>query len=235
MVDKGAEGQEQTNLIDIIGPSLKRFSADMEGFNVDEDKVDILKDLAKVFEKFGNSGDPLAKFAESLTATGDAFSKFSQGFGNFAGQIEKFMKFEYAFSNLVKNQSEYKFNKFATDMGVLKQNVNSFNVENLKLTDSLMKSVAVLSKSDKDLGQVIKNSIDEAMQRLVAAIEKIAATPPPPVAPPPGTPTPAPGPPGKPGPTPPNLPAPPPLTALDIQGAFYGALLQYKVKQKGDS
>lgn len=58
----------------------------------------------------------------------------------------------------------------------MKENVNAFNVENLKLTDSMMKSLAILSKAPDTTGDKIKESIDEAMKQLVEAIEKIAGS-----------------------------------------------------------
>jgi hypothetical protein len=77
----------------------------------------------------------------------------------------------------------------------LKENVNAFNVENLKVTDSLMKSLAILSKSPDALGQQIKESIENAFETLVDAISKMIkemTPPPPPPSPDPvtGTPTP---------------------------------------------
>jgi len=228
MVDKDPDKKEQTNLIDVIGPSLKKFSDDIKDFEIDDKKIEVLQSLSKIFDRFGYGADKLGKFAESLTATGAAFSKFSQGFGMFSSQLESFMKFENSFSNLVKNQHSYKFGKFAGDMGVLKENVNAFNVENLKLTDSLMKSMAVLSKSDRNLGPTIKQALDEAMKNLIEAIEKLSQTassapsPSPLPSPPPASvpvPKPAPG---------PKIPPSPPLTQSDIQSAFYQALVAYK-------
>lgn len=148
---------------------------DLAKINDAKKKSDAIMPLAEAIGKMSKmftKGDDLKSFATGLTESGKAFSSFAGGFGVFSSQIDKFVKFENSFSNLLKNQNSYKFDKFAESMGVLKSNINSFNVENLKLTDSLMKSLAVLSKSDS-VGSKIKESIDEAMKQLVEAINKL--------------------------------------------------------------
>lgn len=174
-VDKGKG--EKVNMVELIGPSLKKFVNDTQGMQIDEKLISQLKDLGSALQKFSNMGDGLKDFAVGLRDTGNAFNAFTKGFSSFSSQLEKFVKFENAFSNLVKNQSTYQFGKFAKDMGTLKDNVNAFNVENLKLTDSLMKSLSILSKaSGEKLGEDIKEALEESMKQLVDAINKIAHT-----------------------------------------------------------
>lgn len=174
MVDK--KKGDQVNLLDTMGPSLKKFIDSAKDISADKMMISQLNSLAGVLEKFARSSDGLKNFAESLVSSGQAFKSFSSGFGTFSSQIDKFAKFESSFSNLIKNQSYYKFDQFAKSMGTMKENVNAFNVENLKLTDSMMKSLAILSKSPDATGEKIKESIDEAMKQLVDAIKKISGT-----------------------------------------------------------
>ena len=132
----------------------------------------------------------------------------------------------HSFSNLVKNQNQYKFDQFAKSMGTLKDNVNTFNVENLKITDSLMKSLAILSKSPDALGEQIKESIENAFQALVDALKDMIGemTPPPPVFMPPSTP----GPSGTPNPKDNKIPVKNPVnTDDDLADAFYDALKKF--------
>jgi hypothetical protein len=174
MVDKGKG--EKVNLAALIGPTLKQFIADTNGINIDDKKTEQLMKLGNALASFSKIGGGLSEFAKALSATGKSFETFSKGFGTFSSQLDKFMRFENSFSNLVKNQHQYKFGEFSKSMGTLKDNVNAFNVENLKLTDSLMKSLAILSKSPDALGETIKASLEESMNQLIEAIKKLTAT-----------------------------------------------------------
>lgn len=171
MVDKGKG--EKVNLAAMIGPVLKQFVQDTNGINIDEKKTQQLVKLGQALSSFSKIGGGLSEFAKALSATGRSFEVFAKGFSTFSTQLDKFVRFENAFSNLAKNQYQYKFGEFSKSMGVLKENVNAFNVENLKLTDSLMKSLAILSKSPDALGETIKESLEESMKQLIEAIQKL--------------------------------------------------------------
>jgi hypothetical protein len=165
-----------------LGPALKQFIEDTKDLQIDDEKTKSLGKFATVLEKMSKSGKGLGEFADSLSKTAKALVAFTPAFDKFSTKLEKFQVFEQSFSNLVKNQSQYKFDQFAKSMGILKENVNAFNVENLKVTDSLMKSLAILSKSPDALGQQIKESIENAFETLVEALGKMIKemTPPPP-------------------------------------------------------
>jgi hypothetical protein len=171
MVDKKGEKE---SILALIGPGISQIVKDTENIQIDASKIKMLSDLGKALQNFSGLGEGLKTLASSLKDVGASFIAFGSGFGNFAPQIEKFAKFEKSFSALAANQYNYKFDKFAASMGTLKSNVNAFNVENLKLTDSLMKSLAILSKSPDSTGEKIKESIDEAMKQLVDAIKQIS-------------------------------------------------------------
>lgn len=162
-----------------VGNSLATQIEKLEKFQklsilkMSEDTISQFHSFYEILKDLSSLGDPLTKLANSLSSTGSGFSVLSTGFSKFTSQLERFERFEKAFSSLSQNAYNYKFDKFAASMGTLKKNVNDFNVENLKLTDSLMKSLAVLSKHT-DVGDKIKDSIDEAMKQLVEVIEEIS-------------------------------------------------------------
>ena len=231
MVDD--DKKKKKSIVGELGPALRQFIEDTKDLEVDEEKTKSLDKLAKVLTKLSGLGDGLSKFADSLTKTSKAFGTFTPAFDKFSTKLDQFDRFENSFSNLVKNQSHYKFDQFSKSMGILKDNINAFNVENLKVTDSLMKSLAILSKSPDALGKQIQESIEKAFADLVEALKKMvkeASPPPPPPSspPPPGTPPPS-------GTPPPKGTPPPPVTSLtktEIQDAFFNALTSYGVMKK---
>jgi hypothetical protein len=238
---KTGENGVDPNALGLMGSSLKSFAISIKGMEIDADKVKSVDKLADAIKKMADSGDKLKGFAEALANTAKSLTTFSGAFEPFSKKLDKFERFEHAFSNLSKNAHAYKFDKFAKDVGVLKENVNAFNVENLKITDSLMKSLAILSKSPDALGQTIKQSIEKAFEELVDALKSMIkeSTPSPvntPVASSPtipnplsgGTNTPAKGA-AKSG-TAANTASV--LAKTDIQSAFVAALEQYGAAKK---
>lgn len=160
-----------------VGQSLKGFGPDFSKFmsSVDMKEPDVkkLESIHEVLFKMATLDTPLTKLSKSLELLGTSFRTFGTGFSSFSTHLDKFQKFENVFSSLSKNSHEYQFTEFAKSMGTLKTNVNAFNLENLKLTDSLMKSLSVLSKSN-DVSGVIRDSIDKAMAELIKAIDKVS-------------------------------------------------------------
>jgi hypothetical protein len=225
--------KKKKSIVGELGPALRQFIEDTKDLEVDEEKTKSLDKLAKVLTKLSGLGDGLSKFADSLTKTSKAFGTFTPAFDKFSTKLDQFERFENSFSNLVKNQSHYKFDQFSKSMGILKDNINAFNVENLKVTDSLMKSLAILSKSPDALGKQIQESIEKAFADLVEALKNMVkeSSPPPPPPPPPA-------PPGTPPPAGTPLPkgTPPPpvvsLTKADMESAFFSALTTYGAKKQ---
>ena len=171
-------GSKTTESLQAIGEVLPHLSAEFSKFILSIESVidgDKLISLTSALSNLSALKDPLRELAISLNNTGTAFLMLNIGFGKFATQLEKFSKFEKSFSALSMNAHNYQFDKFATSMGTLKKNVNEFSIENLKLTDSLMKSLAILSKSPDTLGEKIKESIEDAMKLLAEAIKEVAS------------------------------------------------------------
>jgi hypothetical protein len=169
------KGNEKQGMIAMLGPSLKSFVDATRDFELDSDKIKMLTQLGGALQKFADIGDSLSSFAKGLNALGPALSSFSSGFMKFSTQTDKFSAFEKSFSKLVRNQYIYKFDKFADSVGVLKKNVNEFNIEKLKLTDSLMQSLAILSKSPDALGKTISESMDKSFKELIKAIQELVS------------------------------------------------------------
>ena len=155
----------------------------------------------------------------------------------FTGNITKISSTADQLSKVADN-----FDRMQKSMKLLKDHVNGFDLKKLSTTDSLIKSLAVLSKAPGDIAGVIGESINEALKSLEDTIKNISKdnsgnT---------GTPTPtsvaplAPGPnltATPPGPiTPAIIPIKPgqpiPLTKEDLQAAFIAALQAVTVKTK---
>lgn len=112
-------------------------------------------------------------FGKSLVSLGTGFASFATGFTTFTAQLTKFEKFEKSMSNLIKGQYKYKFGKFAKDMGTFKTNVNSFDVQKLKLTESMLSSIAAMAKSPESLSKIINGTLEKSFAELIEAIRQI--------------------------------------------------------------
>ena len=166
---------KRINLLDIMGPSLVKFSSDISGLVViDNNKMDTLKSFATTLEKLSRMGSDLKVFAEALSSTGKAFGIFGAGFEKFSGQLGNFKSFESSFSNLMEKQFTFKFDKFEESMSKFKASVNAFDIEKLKLTDSVMSSLAAISKSPDDSAQKISDALEKSFDKLVDAIKKMS-------------------------------------------------------------
>ena len=125
-------------------------------------------------EKMSKMGNGLDKFSDSLTKLGGSFIDLNKGFQIFSTSIPSFTLFEKSISTLSKNQQAYGFSKFASSMGELKTNVNKFDVEKLKLTNSMMNSMAIISKAPEALASRITDTLETSFEELVKAIKDIS-------------------------------------------------------------
>ncbi len=156
-----------------FGFDLLKFSDLVTQSDFNDEKLLQLNNLYDILYRLSSLSPNLMMLSAAMTANGSGFSSFAQGFSTFSKQLQNFVTYEKSFSNLVKNAYDYKFDRFARDMGVLKENVNAFEVEKLKLTDSMMKSLAILSKDPDALGDTISASIEESFEKLVEALTEI--------------------------------------------------------------
>ena len=174
--NKAGKDAGNNEILASMGTSLKGFVQALKGMDIDEKKVNGLNKMADAIVKLANAGNNLKTFASALSDTAVALTKFSASFKPFSTQLDKFSLFEKSFSNLAKNASQYKFTQFAKDVGTLKDNINKFELEKLKLTDSMMKSLAILSKSPDALGKNIEDSIEKAFKELVQALKELVGS-----------------------------------------------------------
>lgn len=166
--------EKKVNLFDTLGVSIAKFAADISGAEITDAQIKMLEGLVDPLEEFSKMGDGLDKFADALSKTGTAFGTFATGFNAFSTSLPKFEKFEASMSSLITNQSKYNFDKFAESMGTLKTNVNAFDVEKLKLTDSMMRSMAIIAKAPEALADRISKTLEESFKELVDAIKKLS-------------------------------------------------------------
>ncbi len=155
--------------------TIPEVFASFDSDKFDNKKIKQLDRVADILQKFSKYGNGLNSFAESLTKTALAFEAFGSGFVKFSTNMDKFERFEGVFGRLVKKQHDYKFNEFSKSMVSLKESVNDFDVKKLGLTDSLMSSLAVISKAPDDLGKKISESLDKSFDELVKIIKEISS------------------------------------------------------------
>jgi hypothetical protein len=65
------------------------------------------------------------------------------------------------------------FERIANSMGQIKNNINDIDVKNLTLTDSMMKSLVVLSKNPEAISGAIKESIESAFSKMTEEMQRI--------------------------------------------------------------
>jgi hypothetical protein len=117
-------------------------------------------------------GDSLVVFATGLKKFKDANwffrdTQILQGALNMMMQYDDTKKFNQL--NTVANN----FERIANSMGQIKNNINDIDVKNLTLTDSMMKSLVVLSKNPEAISGAIKESIESAFSKMTEEMQRI--------------------------------------------------------------
>jgi len=158
------------------------------------------------------------------------FSVFSNNLKTMASSADQFTKIADNFDRMQKS------------MKLFKDSVNAFDIKKLSTTDSLMKSLAIMSKSPDALGAKISDSIEKAFKELTdslkeligeqktesqattAALNNFSLMPVPATTQVAATPTPMRN-------EPPQPPVPS-ITKADIQAAFIAALQTVTIKTK---
>jgi len=151
---------------------------DMDMLEEAQEKAKKYKPITKLVSEmtgfnYADASTGMDSFGKSLVALGTSFATFSNGFASFADQLSKFEKFENTMSRLIKGQHKYKFSLFAKDMGTFKTAVNAFDVEKLKFTESMMKSIAIISKSPGNVASTINGTLEAAFKELIDVIKKL--------------------------------------------------------------
>lgn len=216
-------------------------SAIDSAMNVLPDMTEMLADAAKPVEVWAKLKD-VEKTGLSINAfmkqVNNAFDpklnpnqdKISWYFTSFATNLQTMAKSSDQLEKLANN-----FDKIQKSMKLFKEHVNSFDLKKLTLTDSMMKSLAILAKNPEAIANQIDESIKAAFEELVKAIKDLNAAgggggtvptgTPPTGTPPTGTPPP------KGTPPPANIPqGKGQITPAQLQAAFEAALSNVTVK-----
>lgn len=117
-------------------------------------------------------GDSLITFATGLKKFKDANwffrdTQILQGALNMIMQYDDTKKFDQL--NAVANN----FERIANSIGKIKNNINDIDIKKLTLTDSMMKSLSVLSKNPEAISGAIKESIETAFSKMTDEMQKI--------------------------------------------------------------
>ena len=72
------------------------------------------------------------------------------------------------------NKVAENFDKIQKSMKLTKEHINSFDLKKLTLTDSLMKSIAAMSKNPEAIAAMVGDTMEKSFQELIDALKEIA-------------------------------------------------------------
>jgi hypothetical protein len=125
-----------------------------------------LKDTEKIGASMVNFLDTIKSvFDPEKNATIADTDKY---FTSFTSNIEKIADPQNALDKVATN-----VDKIEKSMKLLKETINSMDLKKLTLTDSLMKSLAILSKNPEAVAAAIEGSIEKSFEELVNALKEI--------------------------------------------------------------
>jgi hypothetical protein len=147
-------------------------------------------------------GGSMTSFFEMLKAVFDpeknkSISDTDRYFTSFTANIEKMSSSGNSLDKVANNVE-----RIEKSMKLLKESINSIDLKKLTLTDSMMKSIALLSKNPEAIANAIEGSIETAFDELISALKELttervatattigATTPAPVASPAPGAPKP---------------------------------------------
>ena len=139
----------------------------------------VLSDAAKPIEVWSKLKDTdkvgasMVNFLEVIKAVFDpeknqSINDTDRYFTSFTANIEKMADPSNALDKVASN-----VDKIEKSMKLLKETINSMDLKKLTLTDSLMKSIAMLSKNPEAIARAIEGSIEKSFEELVAALKEI--------------------------------------------------------------
>lgn len=143
---------------------------------------EILKNLAYTTETWGNIKKPdkgsknIKTFIETLSYVFDP--KFNPNIG-------KNMAYMTIFTNNIRTLTspinELKkvadnFERIQKSMKLTKDHINSFDLKKLTLTDSLMKSIAAMSKNPEAIAAMVGTTMEKAFEELINALKELSQT-----------------------------------------------------------
>jgi hypothetical protein len=144
--------------------------------------TDAIADTPKVFSDWVAVKDPkvgIDNITNFLGVLKEAFdpsknkdiSKSSWYFTQFATNIEKISENVDQFAKLSDN-----FDKIQKSMKLMKDHLNGMDLKKLTLTDSMMKSIAALSKNPEAIASMVADSINKSFEELINALKELSAS-----------------------------------------------------------
>jgi hypothetical protein len=126
----------------------------------------VLKDTNKIGASMVNFYDTIKSvFDPKKNAT---IADTDRYFTSFTANIEKIAAPENTLDKVATN-----VNRIEKSMKLLKETINSLDLKKLTLTDSLMKSLAMLSKNPEAIAKAIEGSIEKSFEELIAALKEL--------------------------------------------------------------
>jgi hypothetical protein len=125
-----------------------------------------LKDTDKI-------GSSMVSFLDTIKMVFDpekskSISDTDKYFTSFTSNIEKIASPENTLDKVATN-----VDRIQKSMKLLKETINQMDLKKLTLTDSLMKSIAMLSKNPEAIANAIEGSIEKSFEDLVNALKEI--------------------------------------------------------------
>ena len=133
--------------------------------NIKEDDYKKYKDSSETLSSLGTNLSSFANSIKSISVDKDSVKMLNNlydpinKFSNMGDGLEKFA------GALAKSGSS--FGKFTNV-------VNSFDIEKLKLTESMMKSISIISKSPDSLAQKMSDTLEKSFEELIKAIKELS-------------------------------------------------------------
>ena len=183
-----AAGYTIGSIINIVGKEVAYFgqwaeqngSAIGTGVEAIGSMTEALAGAAKPFEEWGKIKDTqtistnMVGFLNTLKDAYDPdknpnIGKTSYFFGQFATNAELITENADAFTKVADN-----FDRIQKSMKLIQTHINGMDLKKLTLTDSMMKSIAALSKNPEAVAKAVAKSIDDSFEELIKALKELA-------------------------------------------------------------
>lgn len=92
----------------------------------------------------------------------------------FTNFVENLQRLNYAGDNLTVIADN--FERISNSMKLTKEHINNMDLKKLTMTDSMLKSLAIMSKSPEVIAGKLSESIEKAFEEFVAAIKELTGT-----------------------------------------------------------
>jgi hypothetical protein len=183
-----AAGRLIGDIISLVGREMNSFGKwiDENGSYIESatstlpSMTDVIANAAKpleVWAKVKDSDKTTKMITDYFGAIKDVFdpkknkdmNMTSWYFTQFATNSEKVGQQASAFDKVANN-----YDRIQKSMKLMQQHINGMDLKKLTLTDSMMKSIAMLSKNPEAIAKAVTNSIEESFKELIEALKELA-------------------------------------------------------------